>query len=69
MLVGKFVEEEEGSFVVWLFYIFIGVGVNLVLWLILFCMVVLVGVFGVVFGLFVISVFVKVYLSYCNVIF
>ncbi|XP_024396022.1 rhomboid-like protein 11, chloroplastic isoform X1 [Physcomitrium patens] len=56
---GKLVEEEEGSFAVWLSYIFTGVGANLVSWLILPRTVVSVGASGAVFGLFAISVLVK----------
>jgi len=56
---GKLVEEEEGSFAVWLSYLFTGVGANLVSWLILPRTVVSVGASGAVFGLFAISVLVK----------
>jgi membrane associated rhomboid family serine protease len=60
VLAGKLVEEEEGSFAVWLSYLFTGVGANLVSWLILPRTVVSVGASGAVFGLFAISVLVKV---------
>lgn len=63
-------EEEEGVFGVWMLYFVIGIGVNVVLWLLLFKSVggvfgiggaatVSLGVSGVVFGLFVVSVLVK----------
>lgn len=60
VVTGKLVEEEEGSFAVWLSYLFTGVGANLVSWLILPRTVVSVGASGAVFGLFAISVLVKV---------
>lgn len=56
---GKLVEEEEGNFALWLSYILTGVGANLVSWLILPRNAVSVGASGAVFGLFTISVFVK----------
>ncbi|KAG2699728.1 hypothetical protein I3843_07G203000 [Carya illinoinensis] len=56
---GKLVEEEEGSFALWLSYILTGVGANLVSWLILPRNAVSVGASGAVFGLFAISVLVK----------
>ncbi|KAL7594377.1 rhomboid-like protein 11, chloroplastic [Lactuca sativa] len=56
---GKLVEEEEGSFGVWLSYILTGAGANLVSWLILPRNAVSVGASGAVFGLFAISVLVK----------
>lgn len=59
-IAGKLVEEEEGSFAVWLSYLFTGVGANVVSWLILPRSVVSVGASGAVFGLFAISVLVKV---------
>ena len=59
---GKLVEEEEGSFALWLSYILTGVGANLVSWLILPQNAVSVGASGAVFGLFTISVLVKVFL-------
>lgn len=57
---GKLVEEEGGSFALWLSYILTGVGANLVSWLILPRNTVSVGASGAVFGLFTISVLVKV---------
>ncbi|CAK9166116.1 unnamed protein product [Ilex paraguariensis] len=57
---GKLVEEEEGSFALWLSYILTGAGANLVSWLILPRNAVSVGASGAVFGLFAISVLVKV---------
>ena len=57
---GKLVEEEEGNFALWLSYILTGVGANLVSWLILPRNAVSVGASGAVFGLFTISVLVKV---------
>ncbi|XP_057452640.1 rhomboid-like protein 11, chloroplastic [Lotus japonicus] len=56
---GKLVEEEEGNFALWLCYILTGVGANLVSWLILPRDIVSVGASGAVFGLFTISVLVK----------
>ncbi|CAI8605746.1 unnamed protein product [Vicia faba] len=56
---GKLVEEEGGSFALWLSYILTGVGANLVSWLILPRNTVSVGASGAVFGLFTISVLVK----------
>ncbi|KAM7493248.1 hypothetical protein LguiB_027857 [Lonicera macranthoides] len=57
---GKLVEEEEGNFALWLSYILTGAGANLVSWLILPRNAVSVGASGAVFGLFAISVFVKI---------
>ena len=57
---GKLVEEEEGNFALWLSYILTGVGANLVSWLVLPRNTVSVGASGAVFGLFSISVLVKV---------
>jgi membrane associated rhomboid family serine protease len=57
---GKLVEEEEGNFALWLSYILTGVGANLVSWLVLPRNAVSVGASGAVFGLFTISVLVKV---------
>lgn len=57
---GKLVEEEEGNFGLWLSYILTGAGANLVSWLILPRNAVSVGASGAVFGLFAISVLVKV---------
>ncbi|KAG4931017.1 hypothetical protein AAZX31_17G180400 [Glycine max] len=56
---GKLVEEEEGNFALWLSYILTGVGANLVSWLVLPRNTVSVGASGAVFGLFSISVLVK----------
>ncbi|XP_027332433.1 LOW QUALITY PROTEIN: rhomboid-like protein 11, chloroplastic [Abrus precatorius] len=56
---GKLVEEEEGNSALWLSYILTGVGANLVSWLVLPRNAVSVGASGAVFGLFTISVFVK----------
>ncbi|XP_048332490.1 rhomboid-like protein 11, chloroplastic isoform X4 [Ziziphus jujuba] len=56
---GKLVEEEEGNFALWLSYILTGVGANLVSWLVLPRNAVSVGASGAVFGLFTISVLVK----------
>ncbi|XWS70342.1 hypothetical protein CRYUN_Cryun03dG0039800 [Craigia yunnanensis] len=56
---GKLVEEEEGNFALWLSYIFTGVGANIVSWLVLPRNAVSVGASGAVFGLFAISVLVK----------
>ena len=58
---GKLVEEEEGNFALWLSYILTGVGANLVSWLVLPRNAVSVGASGAVFGLFAISVLVKVF--------
>lgn len=60
-LTGKLVEEEEGNFALWLSYILTGAGANLVSWLILPRNAVSVGASGAVFGLFAISVLVKVF--------
>ncbi|XP_050227444.1 rhomboid-like protein 11, chloroplastic [Mercurialis annua] len=57
---GKLVEEEEGNFALWLSYILTGVGANLVSWLVLPRNAVSVGASGAVFGLFAISVLVKI---------
>ncbi|CAI0408520.1 unnamed protein product [Linum tenue] len=56
---GKLVEEEEGTFALWFSYILTGVGANLVSWLVLPRNAVSVGASGAVFGLFAISVLVK----------
>ncbi|GAB2275679.1 Rhomboid-like protein 11, chloroplastic [Dionaea muscipula] len=56
---GKLVEEEEGNFALWLSYIVTGAGANLVSWLVLPRNAVSVGASGAVFGLFAISVLVK----------
>lgn len=56
---GKLVEEEEGNFALWLSYVLTGAGANLVSWLILPRNAVSVGASGAVFGLFAISVLVK----------
>ncbi|KAK9142587.1 hypothetical protein Syun_011987 [Stephania yunnanensis] len=56
---GKLVEEEEGNFALWTSYILTGAGANLVSWLVLPRNAVSVGASGAVFGLFAISVLVK----------
>ncbi|KAF8393375.1 hypothetical protein HHK36_021618 [Tetracentron sinense] len=56
---GKLVEEEEGNFALWISYILTGAGANLVSWLVLPRNAVSVGASGAVFGLFAISVLVK----------
>lgn len=56
---GKLVEEEEGNFALWISYILTGAGANLVSWLLLPRAAVSVGASGAVFGLFAISVLVK----------
>ncbi|XP_047308373.1 rhomboid-like protein 11, chloroplastic [Impatiens glandulifera] len=56
---GKLVEEEEGSFALWISYLLTGAGANLVSWLILPRNSVSVGASGAVFGLFAVSVLVK----------
>lgn len=56
-------EEDEGGFALWLSYILTGAGANLVSWLVLPRNAVSVGASGAVFGLFAISVLVKVILS------
>ncbi|KAL3819032.1 hypothetical protein ACJIZ3_004937 [Penstemon smallii] len=56
---GKLVEEEEGNFALWLSYILTGAGANLVSWLILPRNAVSIGASGAVFGLFAVSVLVK----------
>ncbi|KAL2901938.1 Rhomboid-like protein 11 chloroplastic, partial [Bienertia sinuspersici] len=55
----KLVEEDEGSFELWLSYILTGAGANLVFWLVLPRNAVSVGASGAVFDLFAISVLVK----------
>lgn len=57
---GKLVEEEEGNFALWLSYILTGAGANLVSWLVLPRNAVSIGASGAVFGLFAVSVLVKV---------
>ncbi|XP_022750202.1 rhomboid-like protein 11, chloroplastic [Durio zibethinus] len=56
---GKLIEEEEGNFALWLSYVFTGAGANIVSWLVLPRNAVSVGASGAVFGLFAISVLVK----------
>ncbi|XVF35482.1 hypothetical protein REPUB_Repub18cG0149500 [Reevesia pubescens] len=56
---GKLVEEEEGNFALWLSYIFTGAGANIVSWLVLPRNAVSIGASGAVFGLFAISILVK----------
>ncbi|XP_052210513.1 rhomboid-like protein 11, chloroplastic isoform X2 [Diospyros lotus] len=56
---GKLVEEEEGNFALWLTYILTGAGANIVSWLVLPRNAVSVGASGAVFGLFAVSVLVK----------
>lgn len=63
-LTGKLVEEEEGNFALWISYILTGAGANLVSWLILPRAAISLGASGAVFGLFAISVFVKVGYTY-----
>ncbi|KAL6533910.1 Rhomboid-like protein 11, chloroplastic [Orobanche hederae] len=55
----KLVEEEEGNFALWLSFILTGAGANLVSWLVLPQNVVSIGASGAVFGLFAVSVLVK----------
>ncbi|KAG9456087.1 hypothetical protein H6P81_000595 [Aristolochia fimbriata] len=57
---GKLVEEEEGNVALWISYIVTGAGANLVSWLVLPRNAVSVGASGAVFGLFAISVLVKI---------
>ncbi|PSR91245.1 Rhomboid-like protein [Actinidia chinensis var. chinensis] len=57
---GKLVEEDEGNFALWLSYILTGAGANLISWLVLPRNTVSVGASGAVFGLFAISVLVKI---------
>ncbi|XXG63625.1 hypothetical protein AAC387_Pa05g1768 [Persea americana] len=57
---GKLVEEEEGTFALWTSYILTGAGANLVSWLVLPRNAASVGASGAVFGLFAISVLVKI---------
>ncbi|KAL2643975.1 hypothetical protein R1flu_011562 [Riccia fluitans] len=56
---GKLIEEEEGGLAVWLSYLITGVGANLVSWLLLPRSVISAGASGAVFGLFAVSVLVK----------
>lgn len=53
-------EEEEGGFGLWMTYLITGAGANVVSWLVLPRTVVSVGASGAVFGLFAVSVLVKV---------
>ncbi|XP_010925849.1 rhomboid-like protein 11, chloroplastic isoform X2 [Elaeis guineensis] len=57
---GKLVEEEEGNLALWISYILTGAGANLISWLVLPRSAVSVGASGAVFGLFAISVLVKI---------
>ncbi|XP_010254105.1 PREDICTED: rhomboid-like protein 11, chloroplastic [Nelumbo nucifera] len=57
---GKLIEEEEGNFALWVSYILTGAGANLVSWLVLPRNAVSIGASGAVFGLFAISVLVKI---------
>nr|AIY60750.1 rhomboid protein Ginbi_RBL11 [Ginkgo biloba] len=57
---GKLVEEEEGGFALWASYLITGAGANLVSWLILPGTIISVGASGAVFGLFAVSVLVKI---------
>ncbi|KAL3500523.1 hypothetical protein ACH5RR_039616 [Cinchona calisaya] len=65
---GKLVEEEEGNFALWLSYILTGAGANLVSWLVLPRNAVSVGASGAVFGLFAISVLVKMSLDWRKIL-
>lgn len=56
---GKLVEEEEGNLALWISYILTGAGASLVSWLLLPSSAVSMGASGAVFGLFAISVLVK----------
>ncbi|KAL4193973.1 hypothetical protein AMTRI_Chr05g56860 [Amborella trichopoda] len=56
---GKLVEEEEGSLALWISYLLTGAGANLVSLLILPRNAVSLGASGAVFGLFAVSVLVK----------
>ncbi|OUZ99962.1 Peptidase S54 [Macleaya cordata] len=56
---GKLVEEEEGNVALWASYILTGAGANLVSWFLLPRNSVSIGASGSVFGLFAISVLVK----------
>ncbi|XP_008781715.2 rhomboid-like protein 11, chloroplastic isoform X1 [Phoenix dactylifera] len=56
---GKLVEEDEGSLALWISYILTGAGANFISWLVLPRSAVSVGASGAVFGLFAISVLVK----------
>lgn len=66
MEIGKLVEEEEGNFGLWISYIFTGAGANIVSWLVLPRSAVSIGASGAVFGLFAISVLVKVLFNFCQ---
>ncbi|EPS57722.1 hypothetical protein M569_17095, partial [Genlisea aurea] len=65
---GKLVEEEEGGFGLWLSYILTGAGANLVSWLILPRNAVSIGASGAVFGLFAVSVLVKMSLDWRKIL-
>ncbi|CAH9090414.1 unnamed protein product [Cuscuta epithymum] len=57
---GKLVEEEEGNLALWFSYLLTGAGANLVSWLVLPRNAVSIGASGAVYGLFAISVLVKI---------
>eukprot|EP00252_Welwitschia_mirabilis_P014409 TRINITY_DN31662_c0_g1_i1.p1 TRINITY_DN31662_c0_g1~~TRINITY_DN31662_c0_g1_i1.p1 ORF type:complete len:296 (+),score=28.47 TRINITY_DN31662_c0_g1_i1:172-1059(+) len=65
---GKLVEEEEGGFALWLSYLATGAGANFVSWFILPRSLVSVGASGAVFGLFAISVLVKISLDWRKIL-
>ncbi|CAN6456457.1 unnamed protein product [Victoria cruziana] len=65
---GKLIEEDEGSFALWISYLVTGAGANLVSWLVLPRNAVSIGASGAVFGLFAISVLVKMRLDWRKIL-
>lgn len=65
---GKLVEELEGSFGVWASYLITGVGANFFSWLLLPSSSVSVGASGAVFGLFAVSVLIRLSLDWRRLI-
>lgn len=61
-------EEEEGGFGLWMTYLITGAGANVVSWLVLPRTVVSVGASGAVFGLFAVSVLVKMSWSWRKIL-
>ena len=76
---GKLIEEEEGAFGVWMSYLVTGIGANLASWLVLpksaggvlgigAAATVSLGASGAVFGLFAVSVLVKLKLNWKRIL-
>ncbi|XP_026408728.1 rhomboid-like protein 11, chloroplastic isoform X1 [Papaver somniferum] len=64
LIYGKLVEEEVGSFALWVCYILTGVGGFITAWLILPKKTISVGASDAVYGLFAISLFVKMHFEW-----